>query len=124
LYEDAPRAIEYLTNVFGFRERRTQTGGVGRAHTELLLGEDGLVMLGQAWDGYRSPRSLGHHPSFLIHVYTSDVEELHERVQRSGGDAPDEFELSPVSDRRFTAVDPEGRVWIFAERGVNQIAID
>jgi len=27
-----------------------------------------------------------------------------------------ELETSPVGDRRFTATDPEGWVWVFAER--------
>jgi uncharacterized glyoxalase superfamily protein PhnB len=119
LYEEAPRAIEYLTRVFGFRERLTQTGGEGRAHTELVIGKDGLVLLGQAWDGYRSPYALGYHPSFLVHVYIDDVEELHEQVERSGG-RPGDLELSPAGDRRFTAVDPEGQVWVFAERVVDE----
>jgi uncharacterized glyoxalase superfamily protein PhnB len=84
-------------------------------HTELVLGQDGLVMLGQAWEGYASPRTLGAHPSALVHVYVDDVSALHERAREAGAEMTD-LELSPAGDRRFTATDPEGQVWVFAQR--------
>ena len=84
-------------------------------HAELLLGEDGLVMLGQAWDGFQSPRTLGQHPPSMTHVYVDDVEALHARAQQAGAEIT-ELELSPAGDRRFTATDPEGQVWVFAQR--------
>jgi uncharacterized glyoxalase superfamily protein PhnB len=115
LYEDAPRAIEHLKTAFGFQQRLSQTGGAGRTHTELVFGDDGLVMLGQAWDGFSSPRSLGVHPPSLIHVYVNDVDALHERAKGAGADVTD-LETSPVGDRRFTATDPEGQIWVFAQR--------
>ena len=115
LYEDAARAIDYLREAFGFEKRLAQTGAAGRMHAELLLGEDGLVMVGQAWDGFSSPRTLGVHPPSLIHVYVDDVDALHGRARRAGADVT-ELEMSPVGDRRFTATDPEGQVWVFAQR--------
>lgn len=115
LYEDAARVIEYLKSAFGFEERLSQTGGAGRTHTELLLGDDGLLMIGQAWDGFASPRSLGAHPPSLIHVYVDDVDALHRRAKAAGAEVT-ELETAPVGDRRFTATDPEGQVWVFAQR--------
>jgi uncharacterized glyoxalase superfamily protein PhnB len=115
LYEDAPRAIEFLTSAFGFAVRLSQTGAAGRTHTELLLGEGGLVMLGQAGEGFSSPRTLGAYPPCLIHVYVNGVDALHKRAKDAGADVT-ELEMSPVGDRRFTATDPEGQVWVFAER--------
>ena len=115
LYEDAPRAIEHLKSAFGFRERLSQIGGAGRSHTELVLGEDGLVMIGQAWEGFKSARSLGVHPPSMIHVYVADVDALHERAIAAGAEVTD-LEMSPVGDRRFTATDPEGQAWVFAQR--------
>jgi uncharacterized glyoxalase superfamily protein PhnB len=115
LYEDAPSVIEHLKVAYGFVERLSQTGGAGRSHTELVLGDDGLVMIGQAWDRFSSPRSLGVHPSSLTHVYVNDVDALHERAKSAGAEVTD-LEMSPVGDRRFTATDPEGQVWVFAQR--------
>jgi uncharacterized glyoxalase superfamily protein PhnB len=115
LYEDADGAIEYLQRTFGFEERSSQTGAAGRKHAELLLGADGLVMIGQAGDGFSSPRTLGAFPPSLVHVYVDDVVALHERARRAGADVTD-LEMSPAGDRRFTATDPEGQVWVFAQR--------
>jgi uncharacterized glyoxalase superfamily protein PhnB len=38
LYEDAERAIAYLAEAFGFEKRRTEIGGAGRMHAELVVG--------------------------------------------------------------------------------------
>lgn len=115
LYEDAAAAVEYLQRSFGFELRRSEVGGAGRMHYELLIGVDGLVMLGQAGDGFSSPRTLGAFPPSMIHVYVDDVEALHEHASDAGTDVT-ELELSPVGDRRFTATDPEGQLWVFAQR--------
>jgi PhnB protein len=115
LYENAAAAVEYLQKSFGFELRLSQTGGAGRTHNELLLGDDGLVMLGQAGEGFSSPRTLGSFPPSMIHVYVDDVEVLHGRAKDAGAEVTD-LELSPVGDRRFTATDPEGQLWVFAQR--------
>jgi PhnB protein len=115
LYEDALAAAEYLTTMFGFVQRLAQTGAAGRMHRELVLGEDGLVMLGQAGESFRSPKQLDAHPPVLIHFYVDDVESLHQRARVAGADVTD-LEMAPVGDRRFTATDPEGQVWVFAQR--------
>jgi uncharacterized glyoxalase superfamily protein PhnB len=115
LYEDAAAAVEYLQQTFGFELRRSEIGGAGRAHNELLLGDDGLVMLGQAGTGFSSPRTLGAFPPSMIHVYVDDVEALHMRSRDAGADVTD-LELSSAGDRRFTATDPEGQIWVFAQR--------
>jgi PhnB protein len=115
LYEDAVGAVEYLTKTFGFVQRLAQTGAAGRTHTDLLLGDDGLVMLGQAGESFKSPSRLDAYPSVLVHFYVDDVDALHERARAAGADVTD-LETAPVGDRRFTATDPEGQVWVFAQR--------
>ena len=115
LYEDAAAAVEYLQESFGFKLRLSQTGAAGRTHNELLLGDDGLVMLGQAGESFSSPRTLGAFPPSMIHVYVDEVEALHKRATDAGAEVTD-LELSPAGDRRFTATDPEGQLWVFAER--------
>ena len=115
LYENAPAAVEFLQQTFGFELRLSQIGAAGRTHNELVLGDDGLVMLGQAGEGFSSPRTLGSFPPSMIHVYVDDVEALHGRAKHAGAEVTD-LELSPAGDRRFTATDPEGQIWVFAER--------
>jgi uncharacterized glyoxalase superfamily protein PhnB len=115
LYEDAEAAVEYLQHAFAFELRRTETGAAGRSHYELVLEQDGLVMLGQASDAFSSPRTLDVFPPSMTHVYVDDVEALHERAKAAGAEIT-ALELSPPGDRRFTATDPEGQLWVFAER--------
>ena len=115
LYEDATAAIDYLQRTFGFELRLTQIGAAGRSHNELLLGEDGLVMLGQAGESFSSPRTLDIFPASMIHIYVEDVESLHTRARNAGAEVTD-LELSPAGDRRFTATDPEGQLWVLAQR--------
>jgi uncharacterized glyoxalase superfamily protein PhnB len=115
LYQDADRAVEYLVTAFGFRERRVTTGAAGRGHHELVLGDDGLVMLGQMGPDFRSVRSLGIDPPSMVHVYVADVVALHRRAKAAGAEVT-ELEMSPAGDRRFTATDPEGQLWVFAQR--------
>jgi PhnB protein len=116
LYEDAAAAIEHLTRVLGFTVRHTATGAAGRMHAELVLGDDdALVMLGQAGVTYESPARAGYQPPVMIHVYVDDAQELHERAAAQEANVS-ELDGSPQGDRRFTATDPEGQVWVFAQR--------
>lgn len=115
LYEDADRAIGFLQTALGFELRRTQTGAAGRKHAELLLGDDGLVMVGQAGPAFKSPRTLDVYPPSLVHIYADRIDERYERAKTAGAEV-DPPEMSPVGDYRFTATDPEGQVWVIAER--------
>ena len=115
LYEDAQAAVAYLQEAFGFKLRLSQTGAAGRTHNELVLGDDGLVMLGQADESFSSPRTLGVFPPSMIHVYVDDVDAIHKQARDAGAEVTD-LELSPAGDRRFTATDPEGQLWVFAQR--------
>jgi uncharacterized glyoxalase superfamily protein PhnB len=108
IYADAEAAIEHLTSAFGFAVRRRETGAAGRLHAELVIEGDGLVMLGQGGDGFTGQRSM-------VHVYVSAVDALHTRATNAGADVT-ELEESPAGDRRFTAQDPEGQLWVFAQR--------
>ena len=114
LYEDAPRAVAWLESL-GFVDRRETTGAAGRSHYELVLGDDGLVMLGQMGPTFRSARTLGVDPPMMVHVYVDDVLELHRRATGMGAETTD-LEMSPAGDHRFTATDPEGIAWVFAQR--------
>ena len=115
LYEDAAAAVAYLQEAFGFELRLSEVGGAGRTHNELVLGDEGLVMLGQAGEDFSSPRTLGVSSPSMVHVYVDDVDALHARATRAGAEVTD-LELSPAGDRRFAATDPEGQVWVFAQR--------
>jgi uncharacterized glyoxalase superfamily protein PhnB len=115
LYEDAAAAVAYLERTFGFEQRLAQTGAAGRTHYELVIGDGGVVMIGQMGESFRSPASLDVFPPSMVHVYVNDVDALHARARAEGADLTD-LEMSPAGDRRFTATDPEGQLWVFAQR--------
>ena len=115
LYQDAAAAVAYLQRTFGFEQRLAQPGAAGRTHYELSIGDGGLVMLGQAGESFRSHASLDTFPPAFVHVYVTDVDALLTRASEQGADVT-ELEVSPAGDRRFTATDPEGQVWVFAQR--------
>jgi PhnB protein len=107
--------MRWLTHGFGFVERRVTTGAAGRSHHELILGTDGLVMLGQMGAAFKSMKTLGVDSPAMVHVYVEDVDALRERAQAAGADVTG-LETSPAGDRRFMATDPEGITWVFAQR--------
>lgn len=72
-------------------------------------------MLGQAGESFRSPWTLDVFPASMVHLYVDDVKALHERARTAGADVT-ELEDATVGDRRFTATDPEGQMWVFAQR--------
>jgi uncharacterized glyoxalase superfamily protein PhnB len=115
LYEDAPRAVDFLSRAFGFEQRLARQGAAGRTHYELVIERDGLVMVGQASPSFRSSSSQGSFPASMVHVYVADVGAVAARAKAAGVEVPD-LEESPAGDRRFTVEDPEGQIWVFAQR--------
>ena len=115
LYEDGAAAIGFLTSAFGFHEVLRSKSPEGRVwHAELELG-DGNVFLGEPGSDYKNPKRLGA-TTVGIHVYVDDVDAHHEQARAHGAtilDAPSDQEYG---DRRYTAEDPEGHQWFFAQR--------
>ncbi len=115
LYEDGAAAIEFLTGAFGFREVLRSQSPEGRVwHAELELG-DGNVFLGEPGREYKNPRRLGT-ITVGIHVYVSDVDAHCQRARAAGAEIREEPSDQEYGDRRYTAVDPEGHQWFFAQR--------
>ena len=116
-YDDAPAALAFLCEAFGFEERYRMPmpdGTIG--HAELALGDD-LVMLATTWAiaGFASPRDLpGVHGQLLC--YVDDVDAHYARALRCGATVIAEPRDQEHGDRSYRAVDPEGHRWIFATR--------
>ena len=115
-YDDAPAAIEFLKNAFGFEEKLVVPGEDGRiAHAELTFGR-GMVMLGSTVRdddfGMRSPKELGG-ANQGVYVVVDDPDALHERARRAGADVPQELTDQDYGSREFVARDPEGNIWSF-----------
>lgn len=113
-YEDAEAALEFLTSAFGLKEKFRMQGEDGRVnHAEAETGEQGVVMLGEPGEGYKSPKSLGAKPTQSIYVYVDDVDAHCERARQGGATILEEPEDRFYGDRVYGSEDPEGHRWHF-----------
>ena len=116
LYEDCDAALDFLSRAFGFQEVLRYTGEQGYVnHAEMRVGESGVIYMGDPGDQYRNPKRLGQETVGIYVEIDDDVDALHERAVAAGAEI-----LEPPTDqeyghRRFTARDPEGHHWFFAQ---------
>ena len=115
LYEDATAAVDWLTGAFGFREntRIELDGSVN--HAELDVGDGSIVYLGQpSGEDYRNPKRAGQ--TSLVYVYVADVDAHHAQAKEAGAKIVEDPNDQEYGDRRYTADDPEGHQWCFAQQ--------
>ncbi|HEU5309822.1 MAG TPA: VOC family protein [Candidatus Eisenbacteria bacterium] len=114
LYHDVGAALDYLSRVFGFHEKFRMAGPDGKVnHAEVTL-KDGLVMMGSPGGAYRSPKELGGTTQFL-YIYVDDVDAHHRTSVQAGAKILSPPEDQFYGDRRYSAEDPEGFQWFFAQ---------
>jgi uncharacterized glyoxalase superfamily protein PhnB len=114
LYEDLAAALGWLARVFGFRERMRMPGPEGKiTHAEMEY-QGGVIMMGHPGTAYRNPRRLGQVTQYL-YIYVDDVDKHCERARVAGAEIVDEPADQLYGDRRYSARDPEGHHWFFAQ---------
>lgn len=126
-YEDGVKALEWLADAFGFRERARMTDSTGRlTHGEMDTGE-GLIMLATPTPDYRGPkrhreaceqaRKWSSVPYIIdgVLVYVDDVSAHYEQARRAGATILSELETGE-NGKRYRAEDVEGHRWMFLER--------
>ena len=126
-YENGVKAMEWLADAFGFRERTRMTTPDGRlSHGELEAG-DALIMLATPTPDYRGPkrhresceqaRKWSEGPYIIdgVLVYVDDVSAHYEQARRAGARILSEVETGE-NGKRYRAEDLEGHRWMFMER--------
>lgn len=114
LYEDADRAVEWLTTAFGLREADRQRGADGRtSHAELRFGNE-QILLGCPGPQYRNPKHIGSLTQYL-YLLVSDVQAIFERAVQAGATVVEKPADQPYGHRRCAVDDPEGHRWYFAQ---------
>jgi uncharacterized glyoxalase superfamily protein PhnB len=117
LYEDAPAAVDFLAEAFGFREVERMTGAAGGMHVELDVGRDGArLYLGAPGGDFRGPAAVGR--TALVYVLVDDVDGHYERAKAAGATIVEELTDMPYGDRRYGCRDLQGHEWTFATPGV------
>jgi PhnB protein len=113
LYADVEQAAAFLRRAFGFREVDRQVGAAGGTHLELESEAGGLVHAGQPPAGYRNPNEVGR--TSMVYVIVEDVDAHHDRAKAEGAEIIEELVTLPFGHRRYTARDPQGHEWSFAQ---------
>ena len=114
-YRDAPAAINWLCQVFGFTRHAVYAqpdGSIG--HAELTLG-GGMIMLGSEKNdeygrGFKSPAEMGGETR-SAYIVVADVDAVFARAQSSGASIVRPLQDTTYGSREFTVKDPEGHSW-------------
>jgi RNA polymerase sigma-70 factor (ECF subfamily) len=122
VYTDERAALEYLTRVFQFTERReARMGGEGdEGMLAWLEFGDGVVMIGRASDAARdvhhlySPSVVGH-ATVSIQVTVDDIDAHYEHAVAEGATITMPIEDAFYGYRRYEADDLDGHHWHFHE---------
>lgn len=122
-YADEVAALEYLTRVFRFTERREARMGSGDDEEGTLAWlefGDGVVMIGRATPAARdvhhlySPTDVGH-ATVMINVAVHDIDAHYQHAVAEGADITMPIEDAFYGFRRYEADDLEGHHWHFHE---------
>ncbi|MCY1270269.1 hypothetical protein D9M71_337820 [compost metagenome] len=115
-YRDAPAAITWLCNTFGFVEHLVVAEKDGSiAHAQLNLGT-GMIMLGSVRDNdygrhLRQPDENGGLGTQGIYLVVADVDAVHARALAAGATIVLPLKDEDYGGRGFTCRDPEGHLW-------------
>lgn len=118
-YADAPAAIEWLCQAFGFQKQAVYTDDGGRVlHAQLVFG-NGMIMLGStsndsAWSKrIVQPSEIGGRETQCPCVIVSDCEAHYRRAKAAGAEIVDDLEHKDYGGAGYSCRDPEGHLWWF-----------
>lgn len=110
-YRDAPAAIAFLAEAFGFVERARYGDGDTVEHAELAWPNgSGGVMLGSVREGNEFGESAG---ATTVYVVTDEPDALFARATAAGAEVVRGLADEDYGNRGFTVRDPEGNLWSF-----------
>jgi uncharacterized glyoxalase superfamily protein PhnB len=115
-YRNAPAAIDWLCQVFGFERHAVYEGENGTiGHAELTL-NGGMIMLGSARDDehgsrFKSPDELGGMETRGAYIVVADADATHARAVAAGASIVRPLQNTDYGSREFAVRDPEGHSW-------------
>lgn len=113
-YRNAPKAIEFLKEAFGFEEHLVVPGEGGTIdHAQLTFGNS-MIMLGSERDNeYGKLVESGSNGAIGLYVVVDDVDGHCERARNAGATIEMEPEEQDYGGSLYTCRDLEGLVWSF-----------
>lgn len=117
-YRDAPAAIRWLCEAFGFEAHAVYANPDGTiAHAQLTLG-NGMVMLGSVlaeetpWGRLiRQPDELSGAETQSPCLVVADADLIYQRAKAAGAEVVIEIHDADYGGRVFSCRDPEGHLW-------------
>ncbi len=116
-YRDAPAAIDWLCQAFGFERHLVVPGEAGTiAHAQLTLGT-GMIMVGSVKDTeygrlLRQPRDVDG-ATQTVYVVVADVDAHYAQAKQAGAEIVIDIKDEDYGGRDYTCRDPEGHIWTF-----------
>jgi uncharacterized glyoxalase superfamily protein PhnB len=121
-YADAPAAIDFLCDAFGFTRHAVHADDADPAiihHAQLTFGA-GMIMLGSVRDGtdeslitWKTPRDLGG-VTLCTYVVVADADAHCLHARNAGAVVVNEpHDNDGYPGRGYEALDPEGNLWSF-----------
>jgi uncharacterized glyoxalase superfamily protein PhnB len=117
-YRNAPAAIEWLCQAFGFEKHLVVSGeGETIAHAQLSFG-NGMVMLGSVKESefhrlMKQPDEIGGAATQSAYVVVSDADALYARAKAAGAKIVLDIKDEDYGGRGFSCRDFEGHIWSF-----------
>jgi len=119
-YRDAPAAIDWLCETFGFEKQLIVPGENGSiAHAQLSFG-NGMIMLGSTSSIdteygklMTQPEDIGGAQTQTIYVVVENADSVHDRVKAAGMEIIMDLKNEDYGGRGFACRDLEGHIWSF-----------
>lgn len=121
-YEDAPAAIQFLCDAFGFEKRAVYADedDLSLIHHAQLVKDGNMIMLSTATTGgewsdaasMKTPRQADANTT-STYVVIDDVDAHHDRARAAGATIIREPRDEDYGGRGYGALDPEGYAWSF-----------
>lgn len=124
VYKDHRAALKWLQKAFGFEVGEVLTDSKDNIVHAEMTHDDGVIMIGNEFAAWaRSPSSIGGTNTQRIHVRLGKgIDEHCERARQAGAVIENSPATQFYGDRTYTAVDPEGHHWTFAQT-VKQVSL-
>lgn len=115
-YDDAPAALDWLTEAFGFERTEVHEGENGKiVHAEMRFA-DGLIMLGSAGRnelGMKTAKELGAVNQGIYAIVDDGIDVHYERAVAAGAEIVLPLHDTDYGSREYVVRDPEGNLWSF-----------
>jgi uncharacterized glyoxalase superfamily protein PhnB len=117
-YKDAPAAIEWLCNAFGFEKHLIVPGEDKTiAHAQLNFGNS-MIMLGSEIDNeygkfVKTPKDLNGINTQTPYIIVEEIDKHYQRAITGGAKIILDIKDEDYGGRGYSCQDPEGHIWNF-----------